>query len=53
MSVKLLAEHNFEFILKVDCTGPSVSTLVKKPHCWKSRVAAHVETGVICKEADR
>ena len=27
--------------LKGGCTGPSESTLVKMPHCWKSRVGAH------------
>ena len=43
MSVKLLTEHNLEFLgLKADCTGPSVSTLVKMSHCWKSHVAAHM-----------
>ena len=37
MSVKLLTEHNLEFLsLKADCTGLSESTLVKMPHCWKS-----------------
>ena len=43
MSVKLLTEHNMEFLsLKGDCTGSSESTLVKIPHCWKSRVTAHM-----------
>ena len=38
MSVKLLNEHHLEFLrLKGDCTGSSESTLVKMPHCWKSR----------------
>ena len=33
-------EQHLEFLsLKRDCTG---STLVKKPHCWKSRVTAHI-----------
>ena len=37
MSVKLLTEHNLEFLsLKGGCTGSSESTLVKMPHCWKS-----------------
>ena len=41
MSVKLLTEHHLEFLsLTGDCTGLSESTLVKMPHCWKSRVAA-------------
>ena len=41
MSVKLMTEHNLEFLsLKGGCTGSS--TLVKIPHCWKSRVMAHI-----------
>ena len=37
MIVKLLAEHNLEFLsLKADCRGLSESTHVKMPHCWKS-----------------
>ena len=43
MSVKLLTEHNLEFLsLKGGCTGLSESTLVKMPHSWKSHVAAHM-----------
>ena len=43
MSDKLLTEHNLDLLsLKADCTGPSVPTLVKMPHCWKSHVAAHI-----------
>ena len=43
MSVKLLIEHDLEFLsLKGDLTGSSESTLVKKPHCLKSRVAVHI-----------
>ena len=42
MSVKLLTEHHLEFLsLRGGYTGPSESTLVKIPHCWKSHVAAH------------
>ena len=45
MVVKLLTEHHLEFLsLKGGCTGSSESTLVKKPHCWKSRVTAHMLT---------
>ena len=46
MSVKLLTEHHLEFLrsLKGGCTGSSESTLVKIPHCWKSRVKA--QTGL-------
>ena len=42
MLVKLLTEHHLEFLsLKGSYTGSSESTLVKIPHCWKSRAAAH------------
>ena len=41
MSVKLLTEHNLEFLsLKGGCKGLSEYTLVKMPHCWKSHVTA-------------
>ena len=43
MSVKLLTEHHLEFLsLKEGCRGSSESTLVKMPHCWKSRVTAQM-----------
>ena len=43
MTLGPLAEHHLESLsLKGGCTGSSVSTLVKMPHCWKSHVAAHV-----------
>ena len=43
MSVKLLTEYHLEFLsLKGGCTGPSESTRVKIPHCWKSRVMAQI-----------
>ena len=43
MSVKLLTEHNLEFLsLTGSFTGSSESTLVKIPHCWKLRVAAYL-----------
>ena len=43
MSVKLLSEHNLEFLsLKEGCTFSLESTLVKIPHCWKSHVGAHL-----------
>ena len=42
MSVKLLAEHQLEFLsLKGGCSGSSESTLVKMSNCWKSHAAAH------------
>ena len=42
MNVRLLTEHHLRFLsLKGGCTGPSESTLVKMPHCWKSRVTCH------------
>ena len=41
MSVKLLTDHHLEFLsLKGSYTGPSESTPVKMPHCWKSHVMA-------------
>ena len=44
MTVKLLTEHNLEFLnLKRCCTGSSESTLVKMPH-WKSHVVAHINS---------
>ena len=43
MIVKLLTEHHLEFLsLKGGCTGLSEPTLVKLPHCWKSRVMAQL-----------
>ena len=43
MSVKLLTEHNLEFLsLKGGCIGSSESTHVKMPHCWKSHALAHL-----------
>ena len=48
MSVNLLTEHHLEFLrLKGGCTGPSESTLVKKPYCWKSRVTAQMSKTMI------
>ena len=42
MSVKLLTEHNLEFLsLTGGCRGSSESIHLKMPHCWKSHVAAH------------
>ena len=42
MTLKLLAEHHFEFLsLKGGCTDSSESTLVIMSHCWKSHVTAH------------
>ena len=36
-------EHHLEFLsLKGGCTGLSVSTLVKMPHCWKSYAVAQM-----------
>ena len=43
MTVKLLIELHLEFLsLKGGCTGSSLSTLAKMPHCWKSHVATHM-----------
>ena len=42
MSVKLLTEQCLEALsLEGGHTGSSKATLVKMPHCWKSRVTAH------------
>ena len=42
-SVKLLTEHHLGCLsLKEGCTGLSVATLVKMPHCWKSHATAHM-----------
>ena len=43
MIVKLLTEQHLEVLsLKWGCRGSSESTHFKMPHCWKSRVTAHV-----------
>ena len=43
MIVKLLTEHHLEFLsLTGGCTGSYESTLVKIPHCCKSREMAHL-----------
>ena len=39
MTVKLLTEHNLEFLsFKGGCTGLSESTLVKMPHCCTAQM---------------
>ena len=44
MSVKLLTEQCLELPrLKGGYTGSSEATLVEMPHCWKSRVTAHIK----------
>ena len=53
MTVELLSQHHMEFLsLKGDCTGPSESTHVKMPHCWKSHALANyvinsISTGML------
>ena len=43
MSVKLLTEHCLEILsLTGGCTSSFEATLVKMPHCWKSRVKANI-----------
>ena len=43
MSVMPLTGHHLEFLsLKGSCSGPSESTLVKMPHCWKSHAMAQI-----------
>ena len=45
MPVNLLTKHHLEFLsLKGGYTSSSESTLVKMPHCWKSRVAAQISS---------
>ena len=49
MIVKLLTEHHLEFLsLKGGCRGPSESTHIKVPHCWKSHALAHFYIGLLC-----
>ena len=52
VNIKLLTEHNFEFLsLKGGCTGSSESIHFKMPHCWKSHVAAQIMKNFpACKE---
>ena len=52
MVFKLLTGRNLEFLsLNGGCTGSSESTLVKMPHCWKSRVTAQLFlAGSSCKQ---
>ena len=43
MIVKLLTEHHLELLsLKGGCRGSSMSTHIKKPHCWKSQATAQI-----------
>ena len=43
MTVKLLIEHNLEFLsLEGGYTGSSESIHVKMTHCWKSHITAHI-----------
>ena len=49
MTVKLLTEHNLEFLsLTGGCTGSSESTLVKIPHCLISHAKAHMSLNRCC-----
>ena len=51
MSVELLIEHDLELLSFKRCfTGSSESTLVKMPHCWKSHVAAYMESPLVYKQ---
>ena len=48
MNIKLLTEHHLDFLSSIGgCTVSSESTLVKTPHCWKSRVVAHILVQII------
>ena len=43
MNIKLLTEHHLELVSLIGgCTGSFESTLVKMPHCWKSRDPAQL-----------
>ena len=43
MTLKLLTKHHLECLsLKGGCTGFSETTLVRMPHCWKSRITAQL-----------
>ena len=43
MSIKLQTERRLEFLsFKGGYTGPSESTLIKMPYCWKSHAAAQI-----------
>ena len=43
MIVKLLTDHNFEFLsLKGGCRGSFEPTVVKMSNCWKSHAAAQI-----------
>ena len=46
MIVKLLTEHHFEFLILKG--GSPESTLVKRPHCWKSHAAAQLYILTYC-----
>ena len=44
LNIKLLTEHHLELVsLKGSCTGSFESTVVKMPHCWKSRDPAQLK----------
>ena len=48
MTLRLLIEHHLEFLsLKKGCTDSSKSTLVKMPHCWKSRYGSNVFSAAV------
>ena len=50
MSVKLLTEHNLEFLcLKGGYASSSESTLVKIPHFWKSHIGSYYSS-ILLKE---
>ena len=64
MTVKLLIEHNLEFLnLEGGYTGSSESIHVKMTHCWKSHITAHIfvfakskgsfETMCMCRRCDK
>ena len=56
MTVKLLTEHNLEFLSLKGYrgrTGSSESAHIKMTHCWKSHVTAHLFQKVNNRGADQ
>ena len=54
MIVKLLTTLHLEFLsLKGGCRDSSESTLVKMPHCWKSRATAQIKSDTKAYEYDQ
>ena len=53
MTAEPPTEYHPKFLsLTEGCTGSSESKLVKMPHCWKSRDAAHMQNSYVVKLGD-